>query len=102
MWMGVPTVTLAGRCHAARVGFSLLSCVGLGDLIADSPVQYVQIAAQLAADANRLSDLRSTLRDRMRASPLMDAAAHARHLEAAYRRMWEAWAAAQPRRGERE
>jgi protein O-GlcNAc transferase len=93
MWMGVPTVTLAGRTHVSRVGLSLLSSVGLSDLVADSPEQYVRLAAALAADTPRLADLRPTLRDRMRRSPLMDAPGHTRRLEQAYRRMWETWVA---------
>ena len=47
LWMGVPVVTLAGQRHAARVGVSLLTNLGLGELIADTPEQYLQIAQAL-------------------------------------------------------
>jgi len=91
LWMGVPVVTLRGRTGVGRSGVSILSNVGLKELIAESPEQYVQIAAELAEDTVRLNDLRRTLRARMSASPLMDAPRFARDIEAAYRRMWQNW-----------
>jgi predicted O-linked N-acetylglucosamine transferase (SPINDLY family) len=93
MWMGVPVVSLAGNVHASRVGVSLLSNLGLSELIADSPETYVRLATDLASDRARLSDLRSTLRQRMQQSPLMDAPRFARNVEAAYRQMWRTWCA---------
>lgn len=91
LWMGVPVVTLRGRWHAARVGASLLTAVGLPDLIADSVDDYVRIAVQLARDRVRLARLHRELRDRMAASPLGDARAHAGALGDALRRMWHDW-----------
>lgn len=78
LWMGVPVVTLAGLPHAARVGVSLLECVGMGELVAASPEQYVQTAATLASDLHTLGSLRRTMRERVRSSPLCDAPAFAR------------------------
>ena len=49
LWMGVPVITLAGESHASRVGASLLSNIGLPDLIADTQDRYVDIAVGLAA-----------------------------------------------------
>ena len=46
--MGVPVVTLAGVTHVSRVGVSLLTSVGLKELIAQSPEEYVKIAANLS------------------------------------------------------
>ena len=91
LWMGVPVVTLAGRTHAARVGVSLLSNVGLPELIAANAGDYIRIAVHLAADTTRLAELRAMLRERMASSPLMDAPRFARNVEHAYREMWRAW-----------
>lgn len=88
LWMGVPVVALAGRTHASRVGVSLLSNAGLSELVAGNEMEYLRIAAALVADPQRLAALRSSMRDRMRASPLMDAARFARDVEEAYRGMW--------------
>ncbi len=95
LWMGVPVVTLRGDRHAGRVGASLLSQIGLTDLVADSVENYVEIAAALAGDRERLTDLRGSLRPRMAASPLCDGPAFARKIEAAFRRMWRGWCEAQ-------
>jgi len=91
LWMGVPTVTLSGKTAVGRGGASLLSNLGLTDLIARTPEQYVQIAIDLANDMPRLTQLRLTLRQRMEQSPLMDAPKFARNIEAAYRQMWRTW-----------
>ena len=89
--MGVPVVTLRGDRHAGRVGASLLTQLGLTDLIAGSIEEYVEIAVALAGDPARLADLRRSLRPRMEASELCDAAAFARKIEAAYRTVWKDW-----------
>jgi predicted O-linked N-acetylglucosamine transferase (SPINDLY family) len=91
LWMGVPVVTLVGDRHQCRVGQSLLSNVGLPELAGSTPEEYVRIAVDLARSIPRLSQLRSGLRERMRNSPLMDAAGFARNVEAAYRQMWLSW-----------
>jgi predicted O-linked N-acetylglucosamine transferase (SPINDLY family) len=93
LWMGVPVVTLAGQACAARQGVRFLSTVGLDDLIAAGPEEYVRVARDLAADAPRLTALRRGLRERMLGSPLMDPPRLTRHLEAAYVGMWERFAA---------
>jgi len=85
LWMGVPMVTLAGNSAAGRAGVSQLSNLGLGDLIATVPDDFVRIAAELAGNASRLSELRGGLREKMRKSCLMDAARFAREIERAYR-----------------
>jgi predicted SAM-dependent methyltransferase len=91
LWMGVPVVTLAGPTHVTRVGASLLERVGLGELVATSPEEYVARASALARDSARLRALRKDLRARLQASPLMDRARFARAVEAAYRSAWGAW-----------
>lgn len=93
VWMGLPVVMLAGASYASRFGGSVLHQVGLCDLIAATPDEYVEIAARLAADVDALAHLRATLRDTMAGSPLLDAAGFARNLEAAYRQMWHTWCA---------
>lgn len=87
MWMGVPVLTLAGSSHAARVGVSLLSAVGLQELIAPDPERYIQMAIDAAGDRPRLNALRASMRSRIGGSVLCDGPAFARRFESALRTM---------------
>jgi protein O-GlcNAc transferase len=93
LYMGVPVVTwydpAADALAVGRGGASILTQVGLAELIARDREQYVQVAVALARDTQRRQALRAQLRERMHNSPLMDAAGFARSVEAAYREMWE-------------
>ncbi len=91
LWMGVPVVSLAGKRAAGRVGLSILKNVGLGELAAETPEEFVKIAADLARDSDRRAELRANLRRRFAASPLMDFGRFARNMESAYRQMWRDW-----------
>jgi predicted O-linked N-acetylglucosamine transferase (SPINDLY family) len=90
-WMGVPVVNKVGQTAPARAGRSLLQHLGLPELAAQSPEQFVSVAVALATDLPRLASLRATLRQRLERSPLMDSPRFARGLEAAYRAMWRRW-----------
>src|SRR5690606_36356904 len=70
LWMGVPVVTLAGDRHMSRVGVSLLNAAGHPEWVAQSPDDYVRIAAELAGDRARLATLRAGLREDLRRGPL--------------------------------
>ena len=93
LWLGVPVITLAGETIASRQSASMLMNLGLPELIAEDPAQYVNKSAQLARDLPRLAGLRSGLRQRFASSALMDYAGFARELETAYRDMWLRWLA---------
>ncbi len=84
---GVPVVSLAGSSHVARVGVSLLTAVGLSDLVAEQREDYIAIAVKLAADRERLKQLRTSLGERMKTSVLGDAVGFTRKLEGCYRQM---------------
>ena len=87
LWMGLPVVTLAGQHHAARVGKVLLETVGLGDLVAESGEEYVQLAVDLAGDHTRRTILRQELRETVASSALCDGEYFTRQLEMAYSAM---------------
>jgi protein O-GlcNAc transferase len=87
LWMGVPTVTLAGNTMLSRQGASLLSFAGLTDWIAQTEDEYVAIALQKAGDLKHLSRLRAALRQQVFTSPLFNAPEFSRHLEDTFREM---------------
>jgi protein O-GlcNAc transferase len=91
LWMGVPIVTLLGSTGVARAGATLLANIGLEQLVARGSEEYVELAAGLLRDAERLGGLRAELRDRVEASPLMDAPQFARDFEASLKSAWRAW-----------
>ena len=95
IYMGAPVVTLADRPPQGRYGASILSNVGLSDLIAYTLDDYVSIAINLANNPARLAEIKSTLRDTMLSSPLCDGAAYTKAMEDAYRSMWKTWCADQ-------
>jgi protein O-GlcNAc transferase len=88
IWMGVPVISRAGETAVSRGGLSIWSNLGSPEMVARDAMAFVAIARELAGDLPRLSQLRSTLRDRLLHSPLMDAPKFARNIEATYRGMW--------------
>lgn len=88
LWMGVPTLTLAGTSMIQRQGASLMTAAGLPDWVANSEAEYATMAINFAKDLPALSALRQRLRQQVLESPLFDAARFARHLEDALWRMW--------------
>jgi protein O-GlcNAc transferase len=91
LWMGVPVITLSGETAVGRGGRSILTNVGLPELIARRPRQFIQTATALSQSPQRLTDLRGSLRQKMLASPLMNAQRFARNVETAYRTLWKNW-----------
>lgn len=89
LWMGVPTLTIAGETLLARQGASLLSCVGLDDWVAPGVDDYVARAVHLVGQDQSLRSLRHSLRDTVRASALIDAELFAKELRSAFLLMWE-------------
>jgi predicted O-linked N-acetylglucosamine transferase (SPINDLY family) len=89
LWASVPIVTCKGSTFAGRVGASLLSAIGLRELIAGSLDEYEAVAQQLASDSHLLSNIRAKLARNRTAEPLFDTKRFTRNLEAAYFAIWE-------------
>ena len=95
LYAGTPMATLAGTYGQSRTAASILTAVGLGDLVAPTQEEYLDINVRLAGDLHRLAQLRSSLRQRMQGSPLMDYRSLTSALEGLYRGIWIDWAARQ-------
>lgn len=96
LWTGLPLLTLIGRSFPARVAASLLTTVGLPELITHTREDYEALAVRLAQNPQELTALRARL-DRARSTtPLFDTALFARHIESAYREMWDRYLAGLP------
>jgi predicted O-linked N-acetylglucosamine transferase (SPINDLY family) len=89
LWVGLPVLTLAGRSYAARMAGSLLRAVGLPELITYSPEAYEALARRLATEPGLLDGVRQKLVANIDTAPLFDTDRFRKHIEAAYRTMWE-------------
>jgi protein O-GlcNAc transferase len=89
LWVGLPVLTLAGRSYAARMAGSLLRAVGLPELVTYSAEAYEALAGRLAAEPGLLDGARQKLVANVDTAPLFDTDRFRRHIEAAYREMWE-------------
>jgi protein O-GlcNAc transferase len=90
-WMNVPVVTLEGKEHISRVGASLLTNMGLPQLVAKTPEEFVAMASGYAKDLDALVALRRGLREKFRNSPVMDGKRFAAEFGASLRTMWRQW-----------
>ena len=89
LYVGVPVVSLYGRNGISRSGLSILSALGLGELAASTPDEYVEIAVALGSDLSRLEHLRASLRARFEQSSLRDEKRFAANFEALLRTAWQ-------------
>jgi len=96
LWAGLPVVTVLGGCFAGRVAASLLSALGVPELIGRSLEEYEALALKLARDRTALAAIRDKVVRNRDTYPLFDTARFTRNLEAAYISMWERY-----QRGER-
>jgi protein O-GlcNAc transferase len=95
LWMGVPTLTLAGDSLLTRQGASLLTAAGLEEWVATSKEEYIAKAIALTSDKPKLAALRTGLRQQVLTSPLFDAPRFARNFEGALWGMWQRYQAQQ-------
>jgi predicted O-linked N-acetylglucosamine transferase (SPINDLY family) len=91
LWAGLPLITCRGTAFPGRVAASLLSAVGLPELVTENLNDYEQLALALARDRNRLALLRQKLAANRLTCPLFDTDLFRRNLESAYATMWQAW-----------
>ncbi|MBP2302920.1 tetratricopeptide repeat protein [Azospirillum picis] len=88
LWMGVPVLNQSGPTKIGRWGATLLSAVGLEELVTADDESYLAQGIRLASDRSFLDACRGGLRSRMAGSVLMDETAYARAVESGYREAW--------------
>ena len=93
LWVGVPVLTLAGDTPQSRNGATLLSAIGLEQLVTESLDDYERLGLALALEPERLAALKARLAANRLTEPLFDIPRLTRHLETAYRMMWDNYAA---------
>jgi len=96
LWAGVPIVTCRGNAMPGRVAASLLTAIGLPELITENLDAYEALAKRLAHDTALLSHFRARMAQARESCALFDTTGHTRHLETAYRIMVENSRAGRP------
>lgn len=92
LWMGIPTLTLAGNTLPGRVGAALMGNAGLDEFVVQTRDEYVSEAVRWSKNRHRLNELRQGMRKRIGQSPQRtEGSVVVRGLEAALRQMWQKW-----------
>lgn len=89
LWAGLPLLTQIGETFAGRVAASLLTAIGLPELIATTRVQHVDLAVELATNSEKLAAAKSKLARHRLTTSLFNTQLFTRHLEAAYETIYE-------------
>jgi len=98
LWAGLPVLTALGSTFSGRVAASLLTGMGLPELIASSTEDYTQIALNLARDRTRLDELRLKIARHRETSALFDTKRYTRNIESAFETMVEIAKSGKPAR----
>ena len=89
LWAGLPILTIAGDSFASRVSASLLTAIGLSDLITQTRAEYESLAVDLASNPEKLHQFRAQLQDNRLSKPLFDSGLFTRHIESAFAEMYQ-------------
>ena len=81
---GIPVLTLLGNVFAGRVAASLLSAIGLPDLIVDSLEEYEALAIDLANNPQKIQYFKNKLFENQNKEPLFNTKLYVKNIEAAY------------------
>ena len=89
LWAGLPVLTCLGSTYAGRVAASMLNAIGLSELITRDLEEYEALALKLARDPSVLALIKKKVAKNRDVYPLFNTQRTTRHIEAAYRTMWE-------------
>jgi predicted O-linked N-acetylglucosamine transferase (SPINDLY family) len=96
LWAGLPVLTLTGEAFASRIAASLLTALGVPELITSTQQRYEQLAIELASSPQRLAAIRARIGDNRLTTALFDTPRFARYLEAAYAAIHARYQAGEP------
>ena len=89
LWAGLPVLTLMGHTFPGRVSSSLLSAIGLSELVTHTLGEYEALAIELATNPKKIADIKLKLANNRLITPLFDTPLFTNNLEAAYIKMYE-------------
>ena len=89
LWAGLPVVTKLGKSFAARVAGSLLSAVGLDELITHTELEYEELILELALNPKKLKKIKHKLNKNKITEPLFDTELYISHIEQSYLKAYD-------------
>jgi predicted O-linked N-acetylglucosamine transferase (SPINDLY family) len=89
LWTGLPVLTCMGNSFAGRVAASLLTNIGLPELITRSLQEYESLAIELATNPDKLTQIKTKLAENRLTTPLFDTPLFTKHIEAAYQAVYD-------------
>ncbi|MBF0200226.1 MAG: tetratricopeptide repeat protein [Desulfamplus sp.] len=89
LYAGIPVITIAGNRFASRMSASILSAIGLGELVTENLESYRDLAVAIACDKERMVSLKGQLRENIWTMPLFDTHGFTLNLERAYIKIFE-------------
>jgi protein O-GlcNAc transferase len=89
LWMGLPVITLAGETFPSRVAGSLLTAIGVPELVTYNLDDYYSLALDLATNETKLGNIRLRILSNRETAPLFNSRKFTRSIEAVYLRMYE-------------
>jgi predicted O-linked N-acetylglucosamine transferase (SPINDLY family) len=89
LWTGLPVLTQAGETFSGKVAASVLTAIGLPELITSTPQDYENLALELATNPEKLAAIKAKLAQNRLSKPLFDTQLFTRHIESAYEAMYE-------------
>ena len=89
LWAGLPVVTKSGQGYTARMATSLLTAIGLPELITDTEKEYEELILELALNPKLLSSVQKKLVENRLINPLFDSKLFMQHLEKGYQQVYQ-------------
>jgi len=96
LWAGLPVLTCIGKTFAGRVAASLLNAIDLPELVTSSAAEYEELAVEMAANPDRLAQIKQKLARNRLMTPLFNTVDFTKNLEIAYEKIYERYIAGLP------
>jgi protein O-GlcNAc transferase len=93
LWAGLPLLTRMGDTFAGRVAASILTAVGLPELIVDTHHAYEDLAIHIATHPAKLREIKNKLAENRLTKPLFDTQHYTRNIESAFTEMYRRYQA---------
>jgi predicted O-linked N-acetylglucosamine transferase (SPINDLY family) len=88
LWSGLPVLTRQGKSFASRMASSLLTALGMTELITFSEEDYFKAAVEIGREPQRTAQIKQKLAQQRTHSELFNTPAFTRRIESLYKEMF--------------